>query len=303
MATKKAASTKKATAKKPAAANKTTVRTVSAGAKPASRTVATPVARERKVSALPGNIVNIVFAEIVGTFVLTLVALLAFKETGALYLGLAFALTTLAVGAVSGAHFNPAVTFGLWSMRRLKALLLPFYWGSQLLGGMLAVIVINLLTNGSLKLDFGHFNLLNMNWALFGIEMIGAAVFMFGLAAIINRRELTTVSRAFGVGTAFAVGLLVASSLLASVQGAVDTSKITEVKDIPHELRVKSATLNPAIALAATEQGDSSFTGTRADSKEKQYSRFTWEVIAGTLIGAAVGGNLYLLVAGARRHD
>jgi aquaporin Z len=296
MATKKAASTKKTTVKN-SAASKTTVRTVRADAKP----VSTPVVRTRKESVLPNNIVNIVFAELVGTFVLTLVALLTFKETGALYLGLALTVLTLAVGAVSGAHVNPAVSFALWTMRRLRSILLPFYWGAQLLGAMLAVIVINWMTNGFLKLNFDH--IWSMDWTVFGAELVATAVFLFGYAAVTSRRELSTGSRAVGVGLSFLVGILAGGSLLATVQSSFDTSKWASVNDIQHSYRVKSVSANPAIALASTEATDSSFTGQRSDAKEKMFSRFTAELVLGTLVGAAVGGNLYLLVAGARRND
>ncbi len=207
MATKKAASTKKTIVKNPAAA-KTTVRTVRANAKP----VSTPVVRTRKESVLPNNIVNIVFAELVGTFILTLVALLTFKETGALYVGLAATVLTLAVGAVSGAHINPAVTFGLWTMRRLRSILVPFYWGAQLLGAMLAVIVINWLTNGFLKLNFDH--IWSMDWTVFAAELVAAAVFLFGFAAVTSRRELSTGSRAVGVGLSLLVGILAGGTKL-----------------------------------------------------------------------------------------
>ena len=298
MATKKAASTKKATAKKPAVSAKTTnVKTVHADAKPVVKPAPT---RRRGAASLPGNIVNIVLAELFGTFILTLVALLAVKETGSLYVGLALAVLVLAVGAVSGSHVNPAVTFGLWAMRRLKTILVPFYWGAQFLGAMLSVIVMNLLTNGALKLDFGHMGLNGFNWAIFGVELVGTAVFLFGVAAVTSHRELSAGARAFGVGLSLTIGGVVAGSLLASVQGAIDTSTITSVEKVPHELRVKGATLNPAVALASTEQSDSNLTGTRADKTEKQYSRFGVEVVLGTLIGAALGGNLYLLVAGRR---
>ncbi len=296
MATTKAASTKKATAKKPAAA-KTTVRTVRAESKPEVRTVVSSPARQ-KANLLPNNIINIVFAELVGTFILTLVALLAFKETGALYVGLTLALLVMAIGAVSGSHVNPAVTFGLWTMRKLKTVLVPFYWGAQFLGAMLAIIVTNWLTNSSVRLNFDHFT--QLNWSLLGIELVGMAVFMFGLAAAVSRLDLSAGTRAVGVGFSLMVGLLVSGSLLASVQASVDTSKITSVTDVPHVLRIKGAALNPAVAVAATEATDSSFTGTRGNSTEKQYSRFGGEVILGTLIGAALGGNLYLLVAGRR---
>ena len=308
MATKKAASTKKTTAKKPATKPaKTTVRTVSASAKPAAKVekadvkVVRPVAAERKSQALPGNIVNIVFAELFGTFGLVLVALFAAKETGALYVGLFLAVMVMAVGAVSGSHLNPAVTLAKWTMRQLKSVLLPFYWGAQFLGAMLAVIVINWVTNNSLHLDFSHLG--SMNWAIFAVELVGATVFMFGLAAATNRRTLGTGSAAIGVGLSLVAGLVVAASLLANVQGAVDTSNVTSVDKLPHELRVKGATLNPAVALAATEQSDSVFTGSQADKNEKQISRLSLEVVLGSMIGAVIGGNLYLMIAGSRRDQ
>lgn len=317
MATKKAASTKKATAKKPApVASKTTVRTLRADsaadkkvkvtkpvvlAKETETKVVTSKPAVSKGQTLPNNIVNLVFAELFGTFALTLVALLTSKETGSLYAGLMVAVMTMAVAAVSGAHFNPAITFAKWTMRQLKSILLPFYWGAQFLGGMLAVIVINWLTGNSLQLDFSHLG--SMNWALFGVELVGAAILMFGWAAAANRRALDAWGKALGAGLAVVVGLAAAASLLAAVQGAVDTSQITSIDKVPHELRVKSATLNPAVALAATEQSDSSFTGTHADKNEKQISRLSLEVVLGTLIGAALGGNLYLLIAGSRRDQ
>lgn len=315
MATKKAASTKKASAKKPAAvtSTKTTVRTLKADTKPAvkvvkpvapveaTRPTVHAIAADKKSQALPNNIVNIVFAELFGTFGLTLVALFAAKETGALYAGLFLAVAAIAVGAVSGAHINPAVTFGKWTMRQLKSILLPFYWGAQFLGAMLAVIVINWLTNNALHLDFSH--LWSMNWALFGVELIGTMIFMFGVAAASNRKTLGSAGSAIAAGLSLTVGLVVASSLIANVQGAVDTSTITSIDKVPHELRVKGATLNPAVALAATEQSDSSFTGSRADKNEKQISRLSLETVLGALVGAALGGNLYLLIAGSRRDQ
>ena len=321
MATKKAASTKKATAKRPAPkASTTTVRTLKADTKPvravvppkpvvATKPVVRPLsAAEEKSATLPNNIVNILLAEFGGTFVLTLVALFAAKETGALYAGLLVAIATMAVTAISGAHFNPAITFAKWTMRQLKPVLLPFYWGAQFLGAILAVVIINLLTtkslwpiDGAMKLDFSHLGM--MNWAVFGVELIGAMILMFGWAAATNRRTLDAWGSALGAGLAVTVALVAATSLFANIQSAVDTSQITSIDKIPHELRVKSPLLNPAVALAATEQGDGTFTSGRTDKNEKQVSRLSLEVVLGTLIGAALGGNLYLMIAGSRRDQ
>ena len=321
MATKKAASTKKATAKKPApVASKTTVRTLRADDKPATAKkpsvtekltgAAKPTAQvangkattaRRGTQKLPGNIVNIVFAELFGTFALTLVMLLTDKTTGPLYAGLFVAVAAMAVSAVSGAHFNPAITFARWTMRQLKSVLLPFYWGAQFLGAMLAVIVINWITNNALHLDFS--NLLSMNWAIFGAELVGTTVLMFGYAAATSRQTLDSWGKALGMGLSVTAGLAVGASLFATLQGAVDTSQITSIDKVPHELRVKGAVLNPAVALATTEQTDSAFTGSRPSTTEKQVSRLSLEVVLGTLIGAALGGNLYLLIAGSRREQ
>ena len=186
-------------------------------------------------------------------------------------------------------------------MRELKSILLPFYWGAQFLGSMLAVIVINWITGNALHLDFSGLG--SMNWAIFGVELVGTMILMFGWAAAAHRRTLGAWGNAAGAGLAVTVGLIAAGSLMATLQGAVDTTKITSVENIPHELRVKGPVLNPAVALATTEQGNSAFTGGRADKSEKQTSRLSLEVILGTLIGAALGGNLYLLIAGSRRDQ
>ena len=70
-------------------------------------------------------------------------------ELGVGHLGvaLAFGLTVVtmayAVGHVSGAHFNPAVTLGLWAARRFDNLRdVGAYIGAQVVGGLLAGAVI-----------------------------------------------------------------------------------------------------------------------------------------------------------------
>lgn len=306
MATKKASSTKKAPARKSVAA-KTTVHTVKA--EPKETTVIKPVSTSshstRGVSKLPDNIVNIVFAELVGTFILTLAALASFTDTAPLYVGLTVSVLVMTIGVVSGGHINPAVTFGLWSMRKLKTLLVPFYWGAQFLGAMLAVIVMNWVASNSLNLNFGH--IWSLNWPIFGVELVGTAVFMFGLAAAISHRELSTGARALGVGASLVIGLVVASTLhsaiktndIAAYQKEAQSSSKTP--DIPHSVFVKGAILNPAVALATVEHTQSELMSSSSTEKETTYSRFTSEVVLGTLVGAAIGGNLYLLLAKRKR--
>lgn len=103
-------------------------------------------------------------AEFLGTFWLVLggcgsaVLAAAFPELGIGLLGvsLAFGLTVLtgayALGHISGAHFNPAVSFGLWASRRFRAQELLPYIVAQLLGATAAAGVLYLVVSG--KSDF-----------------------------------------------------------------------------------------------------------------------------------------------------
>jgi aquaporin Z len=103
-------------------------------------------------------------AEFFGTFWLVLggcgsaVLAAAFPELGIGFVGvsLAFGLTVLtmayAVGHVSGAHFNPAVTVGLAAAGRIGWGDVPGYIIAQVLGGIAAAVVLYLIVSG--KADF-----------------------------------------------------------------------------------------------------------------------------------------------------
>ena len=66
---------------------------------------------------------------------------------------LAFGLTVLtgayAFGHISGGHFNPAVTFGLYAARRFPAKDVAVYWVAQLLGGIAAGAVLYFIASGA----------------------------------------------------------------------------------------------------------------------------------------------------------
>ena len=71
---------------------------------------------------------------------------------GFLGVALAFGLTVLtgvyAFGTISGGHFNPAVTLGAALARRVEWKALPGYWIVQVIGGLLAGLLIYLIAKG-----------------------------------------------------------------------------------------------------------------------------------------------------------
>ena len=105
--------------------------------------------------------INRLFAEAFGTFWLVFggcgsaVLSAAFPEVGIGLLGvsLAFGLTVLtmayAVGHVSGGHFNPAVTVGLWAGGRFAGKDVLPYIVAQVVGGAIAAYVLFAVASGN----------------------------------------------------------------------------------------------------------------------------------------------------------
>ena len=103
-------------------------------------------------------------AEFLGTFWLVLggcgsaVLAAAFPDVGIGLLGvsLAFGLTVVtgayALGPISGGHFNPAVSVGLWAGGRFPAALLLPYTVAQVLGGIAGASVLYFIASG--RADF-----------------------------------------------------------------------------------------------------------------------------------------------------
>lgn len=59
--------------------------------------------------------------------------------------GLAIGIMVSALGHISGAHFNPAVTIGLWVTRRIHTLDALSYWIAQLAGAAAAAYLLRAL--------------------------------------------------------------------------------------------------------------------------------------------------------------
>ncbi len=152
-------------------------------------------------------------AECIGTFTLL------FTGTGAIvindvtggpitHLGIAltFGLVVLAmiyaVGEVSGAHLNPAVTVGFWAAGRMPAAEIPGYIGAQITGAFLA--------SGALRLLFPAHETLGATLPAgsaeqsFVLEIILTAILMF---VILN---VSTGAKEKGITAGIAVGAVIA---------------------------------------------------------------------------------------------
>jgi MIP family channel proteins len=100
------------------------------------------------------RLTSVLVAEAVGTFLFFFVgigAVILGSHTGdtsggligvAFAHGLALAVVVSALGAVSGGHFNPAVTFGVWITGRIDAMRGALYVVAQLVGGVAAALVL-----------------------------------------------------------------------------------------------------------------------------------------------------------------
>src|SRR5271156_1835941 len=104
-------------------------------------------------------------AELIGTFWLVLggcgsaVLAAGIANVGIGYAGvaLAFGLTVVtgayAFGHISGAHFNPAVTLGLWTAGRFPARDVIPYWIAQVAGAIAAAALLDAIASGAAGFD------------------------------------------------------------------------------------------------------------------------------------------------------
>jgi aquaporin Z len=102
-------------------------------------------------------------AEFIGTFAIVFagIASVAVGHEGlavALTFGLAVAVMISAVGGISFAHFNPAVTVGFFVLGRINRLQLLIYWSAEFLGAIVAIFL--------LQFFYGAERLTNVNYGV-----------------------------------------------------------------------------------------------------------------------------------------
>lgn len=230
MATKKSASSAKKTVTKKSSSKVTTVKAASAS-KSTGSLFDSKVFRSPLLSASVG--------EFVGAFLLA-AAVIAGQGQPIVVL---FALIgiLLAAGALSGGHFNPALTIAAWATKRIKGARALAYIVAQVLGAALALVVLNAFVTAAPE-PTGQQALYQQapqlfhaqdlpkgkELVVFFAELLGATIFGFAVASAWRLKE--RLASAFGIG----VGLFVALLVAGSSAGAVAASTV----------------LNPAVAVA-----------------------------------------------------
>ena len=106
---------------------------------------------------------NKFFAELFGTFVLVFggCGTALFGHVGFLGVAIAFGLTVVAmaygIGHISGAHLNPAVSFGVFVNGRMSLKEMLVYWAAQFIGGIIAGALLLVIWNAIGGGDTGVF--------------------------------------------------------------------------------------------------------------------------------------------------
>ena len=192
---------------------------------------------------------------------------------------LAFGLTVMtmayAVGHISGAHFNPAVTIGIAVARRFEWKDVPAYVGAQVVGGLLAGLAVwgiargrdgfdatgNLAANGFGEHSPGGFGLVSV----FVAEALLTAVFLYVILG-------STDSRAPQGFAPIAIGLSLTLIHLISIP-------------------ISNTSVNPARST-----GVAFFNGDGAPGQ-------LWLFWLAPIIGAAIAGATFHLITGVDRRD
>ena len=233
-------------AKKKATSKKTTVKVVSKEAKSEATTSKKVVLKKKSNSIIEQiskpKFIASVAAEFVGTFLLA-AAVIAGQGQPLVAL---FTLTAivLMIGATSGAHVNPLITIGAWATRRINSVKAVGYILAQILGSMLAFVVIKSFVDGAPALSeeaimYGQqapsmFTATAIpsgkEWFILFAELLGSAIFAFSVAHTTSNKNNNSTAVALGVGSGLFVAALIANSAATIVGGG--------------------AILNPAVAIS-----------------------------------------------------
>lgn len=127
-------------------------------------------------------------AEALGTFVLVAVVLNVTRYGLPLFTAMAAGLTVAAfvsvAGKVSGGHFNPLITLGFLSLRKISFVRAIAYLVVQVAGAVAAWQLYEYLTGRTLTNTTTPFD-----WKIFIAEAIGGVIFAFAVAAVVAQKD------------------------------------------------------------------------------------------------------------------
>jgi MIP family channel proteins len=160
-------------------------------------------------------------AEFIGTFVLVALgpgavmvsaSTHAFGAAGvALAFGLAVTLVVAATGHIGGAHINPAVTLGLWSVRRFAGRDVPAYIIAQCLGAVAASALLVWIV-GPVG-NFGATVPAISTTRAFAVEAGYTAILGFVIMGVTANARVAPSAVAFAIGATIFAGALVTGPL------------------------------------------------------------------------------------------
>jgi aquaporin Z len=137
-------------------------------------------------------------AEFIGTFTLVFAGCAAIASGAnllgiALAFGLSVAVMIAAVGAISSAHFNPAVTVGFLVLGRITFRELLLYWSAELSGAIAALLALRGLV-GTVRLNSAAYGATVLSpeltlWQGFGLELILTFFLMFVIAHCVLQQQ------------------------------------------------------------------------------------------------------------------
>ncbi len=161
---------------------------------------------------LQRNKLAMLVAEFLGTGILTLVVLsvqrsqLGLAYFVAIAAGLAVMTLTYAFSGVSGAHFNPALTLGLMTARRVRLLVGVAYIVAQLLGAWAAYGLYRYFVNTDVQAVHQVFS-----GRIMVAEAVGTMLFALAWAsAAYNKSDTGRFASVAGVG--FIIAIIIASA-------------------------------------------------------------------------------------------
>ncbi|CAN1166967.1 Probable aquaporin TIP3-2 [Linum perenne] len=133
--------------------------------------------------------------------------------SGLVMIALAHALALFAAVAasinVSGGHVNPAVTFGCLVGGRISVVRAVYYWIAQILGSIIAALLLRLVTNGMRPVGF---------YVTSGVGeihgLILEIVLTFGLVYVVYATAIDPKRGSIGIMAPLAIGLIVGANIL-----------------------------------------------------------------------------------------